>query len=205
MYTEEIPKFCSQQNFFIAIYMFKNRKKVIGLFIGIFFAVFLISLLFSFLIQKEDSKFLFNPEPLKEDIVISTQNTVTEKQDKREKDNSLPEKRLQSVQNTDIITTYDENKSATLEINELSYKSTIENDTSVYDFMQKIKDKGEITFEEKNYTGMGKFIDEINGIRGNGEKYWIYYVNDTKAKIGISNYKINPGDVVSWRYEKETY
>ena len=89
---------------------------------------------------------------------------------------------------------------AILEINDIKYQSEILGQTSVSDFMEKLKVEGKIDFKEKIYAGMGNFIDEINGIK-NGNKNWIYYVNGKKANIGISNYKINPGDVVSWKYE----
>jgi hypothetical protein len=52
---------------------------------------------------------------------------------------------------------------------------------------------------------MGKFIESINGVVGNENDSWIYYVNGVEAKVGVSNYKINPGDVVSWKYEKSDY
>jgi hypothetical protein len=95
-----------------------------------------------------------------------------------------------------------ENKinTATLEINGIKYESEILKQISIYDFMDQLRSEGKITFKEKNYTGMGKFIEEINGIK-NREKYWIYYVNGEKANIGVSNYQINSGDVVSWKYE----
>ena len=79
----------------------------------------------------------------------------------------------------------------------------IEEKESVYDFMFKLKKEGKIDFKDKTYSGMGKLIEEINGI-SNGDKYWIYYVNGQKANIGISNYKIKAGDVVSWKYEKNS-
>lgn len=89
---------------------------------------------------------------------------------------------------------------AFLKIDGKKLETTIAEKENVYDFMTKLQTEGKINFKEKTYTGMGKFIEEINGIK-NGEKYWIYYVNGKKAQIGISNYKINPGDVVSWKYE----
>ena len=90
-----------------------------------------------------------------------------------------------------------------LEINGLKYESGLETKTSVYNFMDQLRKEGKINFQEKNYPGLGKLIEELNGVRGNGSEYWIYYVNDKKANIGVSNYKINPGDVVSWKYEKD--
>jgi len=88
----------------------------------------------------------------------------------------------------------------TLEINGIKYENEISEEISVYDFMYNLRTKGEIDFKEKTYSGMGKFIEEINGIK-NGESYWIYYINGEKANIGVSNYKINEGDIISWKYE----
>jgi len=94
-------------------------------------------------------------------------------------------------------------KTITLLINEEKYTTNISDEINVYDIMNKLKTEGKIDFKEKNYSGMGKFIEEINGVKGNGEKYWIYYVNNKKANIGVSNYKINVGDIISWKYEKD--
>lgn len=88
-----------------------------------------------------------------------------------------------------------------LEINGQKYESPVAEQTSVYNFMTQLKNEGKINFKDKNYPGMGKFIEEINGIKNSREKNWIYYVNNKKAEIGISNYKLNLGDVVSWKYE----
>lgn len=93
-------------------------------------------------------------------------------------------------------------KTAFLKINDLKYESEIKDPISIYDFMEKLKIEGKIDFKEKNYIGMGKLIEEINGIKNSGELNWIYYVNGQKANIGVSNYKINNGDIVSWKYEK---
>ena len=71
--------------------------------------------------------------------------------------------------------------------------------------MSQLRNEGKINFTEKNYAGMGKFIETINGVKGNGGQNWIYYVNGKEAQVGVSNYKINPGDVVSWKYEKSNY
>ena len=86
-----------------------------------------------------------------------------------------------------------------------SIQFTSESKQNVYDFMEKLKNEGKINFKEKTYTGMGKFIEELNGIKNNGDKNWIYYVNGKKASIGVSNYKINIGDIVSWKYEEENF
>ena len=107
--------------------------------------------------------------------------------------------------NQKIITESTKSNTATLEINGVEYKTEITEKTSVYDFMDKLRIEGKIAFKDKTFIGIGKFIEEIAGIRGDGDRYWIYYVNGKKATIGVSNYEINSGDVVSWKYEKEVY
>jgi len=90
---------------------------------------------------------------------------------------------------------------AFLEIDGKILEKTIEKEENVYDFMVKLKEEGKINFKDKIYSGMGKLVEKINGIKNSGEKNWIYYVNNKKATIGVSNYKINKGDIVSWKYE----
>ncbi|MGH7249731.1 MAG: DUF4430 domain-containing protein [Minisyncoccia bacterium] len=90
-------------------------------------------------------------------------------------------------------------------INDIRYEGIIASKESVYDFMSMLRNEGKINFIEKSYSGMGMFIVSINGIKGGADRSWIYYVNDKEAGIGVSNYKINPGDVVSWKYEKSIY
>ena len=92
-----------------------------------------------------------------------------------------------------------------LEINGVSYEDTITQKMSVYGFMSQLRNEGKINFEEQNYIGMGKFIDKINGVKNSSSLVWIYYVNGVEAQVGVSNYKINPGDVISWKYEKSDY
>ncbi|MEI8270551.1 MAG: DUF4430 domain-containing protein [bacterium] len=111
---------------------------------------------------------------------------------------SLPRTLIE--EKTHSIASGQEAPQTTLEINHIKYQSEIVEETTVADFMEKLKSEGKIDFQEKNYIGMGKFIESINGIK-NGEKNWIYYVNGKKANIGISNYKINQRDIVSWKYE----
>jgi hypothetical protein len=95
-----------------------------------------------------------------------------------------------------------EKQNAILEINGLKIESELTESDTIYDFMKKARKDGKLEFKEKIYTSMGAFIEEINNIKNNGEENWIYYVNNQKANIGISNYKIKPGDIISWKFEK---
>lgn len=62
-------------------------------------------------------------------------------------------------------------------------------------------------FQAKEYPGLGFFVYEINGkVQENKTgTYWIYYINGQSAKIGISNYIIQQGDIIEWKYEKSTF
>jgi hypothetical protein len=89
---------------------------------------------------------------------------------------------------------------ATLEVQDKKYQQEIEKEDSVYDLMEKIKNNPDnnFTFKVKNYPALGYFVDEINGVRGKPGAYWIYYVNDKEASVGISNYIIKSGDIIRW-------
>lgn len=129
--------------------------------------------------------FTADKEVLPESIKIASENTSSPYQEK-----TAPEpKTIKTV----------------LEVNDTRHESEIIDSISVYDFMDKLRNEGKINFSEKTYLGMGKLIISINDVKSNGQYTWIYYVNDKEAEVGVSNYKINPGDVVSWRYEKVHY
>lgn len=89
----------------------------------------------------------------------------------------------------------------TLEIEGIKYESKIDDSMSVYEFMQKLEKENKIYFKDKDYGEMGKLIEEINGVKNSGGKNWIYYINGKKAEIGVSNYKMKPGDKITWKYE----
>jgi len=112
---------------------------------------------------------------------------------------TTPTKQDSSPSNLPLVKEQEKNP-VILEINGVRYENKISEQTNVYSFMEQLQNEGKINFKDKTYSGMGKFIEEINGIK-NGEKSWIYYVNGKKANIGVSNYQINRGDLISWKYE----
>ena len=109
---------------------------------------------------------------------------------------------INSISSPFIPAQMKETTQAFLEINEERLETTIEGKENVYDFMMKLQEEGKMSFKDRTYSGMGKLVEEINGLKNSGEKNWIYYINGKKANIGVSNYKINKGDIVSWKYEK---
>ncbi len=109
------------------------------------------------------------------------------------KQNVLPQKQEQS---NSIETS--------LKVNENVYRVSVSTGSSVYDLMQEAVKTTEFRFGGKIFRGLGFFVNEINGIKQDGKKgeYWIYYINDKEAQVGVSAYILKPNDVITWKYEK---
>lgn len=91
----------------------------------------------------------------------------------------------------------------TLDVLGNTYKVSIKNKDTVYDAMSNLANKKDsnFSFHSKNYSGLGNFIDEINGIKGTPGHYWIYYINNKKASVGVSKYFVKNGDTIKWNQE----
>lgn len=74
---------------------------------------------------------------------------------------------------------------------------------TAYDLLVTAQKKGIITFTGRQFSGVGFFVESINGLKQDGNKrmYWIYSVNGEKAHVGVSSYVLHDGDHVTWRYE----
>ena len=60
------------------------------------------------------------------------------------------------------------------------------------------------SIETKHYD-FGDLVQKIDGIEdAKGGFYWIYYINGEAAKVGASEYKLQPNDVIEWRLQKES-
>ena len=57
-------------------------------------------------------------------------------------------------------------------------------------------------FTYKNYPQLGAIITSICGIEKNSitNNYWLLFVNDKDASVGVSSYRIKPNDVLEMRY-----
>jgi hypothetical protein len=71
--------------------------------------------------------------------------------------------------------------------------------------MQQLQANKQITVEFKNYSGLGYFVNTINGIQSDtlSGTHWIYYINGIKAQIGISQYTLKSNDIITWKYESQ--
>ncbi len=55
--------------------------------------------------------------------------------------------------------------------------------------------------ETKDFGTAGKFITSINGLPGNNEYYWAFYLNGGYAEAGVSQTRLKKGDVIRFVYE----
>lgn len=83
---------------------------------------------------------------------------------------------------------------------EQKYESQINKENeSLYDLMIELQnDNIDFSFQGKDFPGLGFFVDEINGIKGEPGAYWLYYINNKKAETGITNYILKNGDIINW-------
>lgn len=76
-------------------------------------------------------------------------------------------------------------------------------DSTLFEILKKADEDKKISFGYKDYGGsLGVFIQSINGVEGSGEKYWQYWVNNTYAQVGVSSYRVNPGDIIMFKLAK---
>ncbi len=98
-----------------------------------------------------------------------------------------------------------QNIKISLVVKDKSYGTELKEGSSVFDAMQQIEKENlkdnQFSFKYTENSGLGIFIKEINGNAGSSGKYWIYYVNDKKAQVGVSKYILKEGDIIRWNQE----
>lgn len=153
----------------------------------VFLSLLILSTSFYFFIPKNDDI----------EINLEQKNINTEYVDK-----------IENIKNTENIVykkdvpVSDEidNINVTVNILDKNYVVKVKDGSSVLDVMKKAQSQG-LSFKGKDYKTMGFFVEEINEVSNSPGGYWIYYVNDKQAEIGISKYIIREGDIINWKLE----
>ncbi|OGG79496.1 hypothetical protein A3A39_04845 [Candidatus Kaiserbacteria bacterium RIFCSPLOWO2_01_FULL_54_13] len=73
---------------------------------------------------------------------------------------------------------------------------------TVLNVMNALKSEDKLSFSGRDFPSLGFFVEEINGLRSTDGYYWILIINGEKSKLGASSARVQPGDVVEWRYEE---
>lgn len=56
------------------------------------------------------------------------------------------------------------------------------------------------TVQTKKYS-FGLFVESIDGVTGNGPKYWTFFVNGKEASTGASSYITKSSDRITWKLQ----
>ncbi len=122
-------------------------------------------------------------------IATSTNEVIAKKQ--KEKDTIIPiNKPAVSVIHASLL------------VDGRTYSLNIPEGSTVRDMMNMAASTSQIfSFHEKLFSGIGYFVDEINGIKNTSNAYWFYYLNGSRANVGISSYVLKPNDKVEWKFE----
>lgn len=94
-------------------------------------------------------------------------------------------------------------QTATLIVEGASFPIRVAEGATFEAAMEALRDEGSFTYKARTYTGLGSFVEEIQGKASTSEYYWILHVNGKKSAAGISQTRISSGDVIEWKYEKK--
>ena len=81
----------------------------------------------------------------------------------------------------------------------------LEPNQTVFDLLRLVASQNNLEFSTKDFGGeLGVFIESIGGVKNNSmaDYWWQYWVNNQYAKIGASQYRLAPGDIVEWQFIK---
>lgn len=90
-----------------------------------------------------------------------------------------------------------------LSIQGKKYELKVPQQSTVYEAMDLARKTSGLSFQGKDFGGLGFFVEEINGVPQNHPMYWIFSINGKKSQVGVSQYKLQAGDVILWSYEQE--
>lgn len=177
--------------------MLKNRKKII-------FALIFVIISIVFFAQAFEKNILSN---VTSGVAENVADSVASNEDVAKETNAGAIKGVEKNTNVSSFATSTEivNKSQSGEIIILDKRVefSFEEGDSLLDAMSELKNSGQISFEGKEFSAMGFFVEEINGFKQlpRERKYWRYYVNNKEASVGISNYKLKNNDSIQWKLE----
>ncbi len=106
-----------------------------------------------------------------------------------------------TLETTKNLETQVSNISITVIVNDVNFNLSLNKGNSLYEVLYEAREKNQITFSGRQYSGLGFFITDIESLHQGNGKNLLYYINDEKAKIGISSYIPKDGDIINWKLE----
>jgi len=124
-------------------------------------------------------------------------------QDNQNTENNLNQKNNEEQVKQDQIKKEAENLiNVSLKVQDKNYTAKIKEGSSAYELMNQLKQDG-LTFSATEYSGLGFFITEINGVKEDRKKsnYWTLYINGKESSVGASQLILKEGDLIEWTNE----
>jgi len=91
------------------------------------------------------------------------------------------------------------------EVNQKEFNLEFSGEKTVYDLLGELASQNKVEMEVKE-SDFGIFLESIDGIEGGqDDKYWLYYVNDQMAPVGIAEQKVEDGDKIEFKFEKNPF
>ena len=127
----------------------------------------------------------------------SRNNSTTTSKSVASSEASQKQQNIQNIKVSEPLNTI----SVSIAVRQATSTLRVPEGSSVYEAMNILASTTSFSFHGTYYSGMGYYIDEINGEKNHSNAFWIYYVNGAQANIGASSYILKNGDTIRWRLE----
>ncbi len=82
------------------------------------------------------------------------------------------------------------------------YELEILQGSTVFSLLEELAEKENFTIETSYYSGIGVFVESINGLEGGTDnKWWQYWVNEILGEVAADKKKIKTEDIIEWKFE----
>ena len=85
-----------------------------------------------------------------------------------------------------------------------SYSAQLAGEQTVLGLLLKVAADEGIDHELEHYD-FGDLVIRINGKENVSDRSWIYFVNGRAGDVGAGDMKIEPGDLIEWKYIEPIY
>lgn len=190
--------------FYIKMF-FKKNKKIIFTILAIIFAALTAAF------------FFLHREPISEPYAAQTVSLTSSagmQNNSAEKVIALPDKITKNANASAVKNSPEQNRQiqnpvqeqndnivkVSLAAGDTKYDVSVPKGATVYDAMTKLASSTAFSFSSTYYSGIGYFINAINGIKNANGNFWTLYVNGTYATVGASSYKLSGNENIEWKY-----
>lgn len=103
------------------------------------------------------------------------------------------------LETTKNLETQISNISVTIIADDANFHLSFNEGMSLYEALYEAREKNQITFLGRQYSGLGFFITNIGSLHQIRGKNLMYDINGKEAQVGISSYLPQNGDIINWK------